>query len=167
MHSQNMIKEADIWDLLSDVPDPEIPVLSVLDLGIVRSVRVDGERVYVAITPTYSGCPATETIAADIQAALVDAGIDHPEISTQLSPAWTTDWISNEGREKLLAYGIVPPVQPSADATALFGRQPVIPCPRCKSENTTLVSQFGSTPCKALYKCMDCLEPFDYFKCLK
>ena len=162
-----MISEKDIWNALQKVPDPEIPVLSVLDLGIVRDVAVDDDGVLVAITPTYSGCPATDTIAADIRKALVAMGIEEPTIETRLRPAWTTDWISKEGRAKLLAYGIVPPVEPTADPTALFSEPPPIPCPRCASENTTLVSQFGSTPCKAQYRCNHCLEPFDYFKCLK
>ncbi len=161
-----MITEQDIWQALNQVPDPEIPVLSVLDLGIVREIHVDATQTVVAITPTYSGCPATDTIAKDIVEALVKAGISNPEISIRLSPAWTTDWISTAGREKLLAYGIAPPVQPSSDASELFAKPPVIHCPRCKSASTTLVSQFGSTPCKALYRCETCREPFDYFKCI-
>lgn len=156
-----------IWQILQSVPDPEIPVLNVLDLGIVRTVAVDQRHVRVSITPTYSGCPATDTIAQDIRKTLVEAGYQDPEIEVVLSPAWTTDWISKEGREKLLAYGIVPPIESSADSSALFSRPVEIPCPRCKSVDTILVSQFGSTPCKALYKCAACLEPFDYFKCLK
>lgn len=159
--------EQEIWQTLRSVPDPEIPVLNILDLGIVRAVDVDQHNVRVSITPTYSGCPATDTIANDIRKALVEAGYQDPEIKTILSPAWTTDWISEEGREKLLAYGIVPPMESSADSSALFSQPAEIPCPRCNSVDTTLVSQFGSTPCKALYKCAACLEPFDYFKCLK
>ena len=162
-----MITEQDIWTALSHVPDPEIPVLNVLDLGIVRQVQVNEGAVMVSITPTYSGCPATDTIAADIKTALVNLGVDNPDVQTQLRPAWTTDWISTEGREKLLAYGIVPPVEPVTDTAVLFGEKPIIACPRCKSEDTMLVSQFGSTPCKAQYKCNECLEPFDYFKCLR
>ena len=162
-----MKNEQYIWRILGEVPDPEIPVLNVLDLGIVRAVNLDSDRVEVTITPTYSGCPATETIAGDIGTALTQAGFDQVEVKTQLSPAWTTDWISEEGRKKLLAYGIVPPVEPDPDASALFAKPPVIACPRCSSKDTKLVSQFGSTPCKAMYQCNECLEPFDYFKCLK
>ncbi len=162
-----MITEQDIWTALSEVPDPEIPVLNVLDLGIVRDVLVKDGAVSVSITPTYSGCPATDTIAADIKTALIKMGIHAPDVQTKLSPAWTTDWISQEGREKLLAYGIVPPVEPVADSSVLFAEKPAIGCPRCQSMDTVLVSQFGSTPCKAQYKCNQCLEPFDYFKCLR
>ena len=162
-----MISEQDIWEALRNVPDPEIPVLSVLDLGIVRAVEVEDEKVRVAVTPTYSGCPATETIAADIENALRALGCEAPLVITVLSPAWTTDWISEAGREKLLAFGIAPPVEPTADMGALFGRAAIVPCPRCASKETELVSQFGSTPCKAMYRCTACLEPFDYFKCLR
>lgn len=162
-----MISEKDIWNALSNVPDPEIPVLNVLDLGVVRSVAVEGQKVSVAVTPTYSGCPATETIAADIRSALIQLGCADPQVKTVLSPAWTTDWISEAGREKLKAFGIAPPVEPSPDAGALFGKPAQVNCPRCASDETELVSQFGSTPCKAMYKCKACLEPFDYFKCLR
>lgn len=162
-----MLTDQDIWNVLETVPDPEVPVLNVLDLGMVRDVAVQENRVEVSITPTYSGCPATDTIASDITKALEAAGCKDPHIKIVLSPAWTTDWISAEGREKLRAYGIAPPVEPTADASALFSQPQVIPCPRCASSNTTMTSQFGSTPCKALYRCNACLEPFDYFKCLK
>ena len=156
-----------VLEVLQQVPDPEIPVLSILDLGVVRDILLSEEEVTVVVTPTYSGCPATEVIAQDIKQALVDAGWTSVRIETQLSPAWTTDWISEAGRKKLLAYGIVPPVEPGPDASALFAKPPVIPCPQCQSRDTRLVSQFGSTPCKAQYQCNQCLEPFDYFKCLK
>ena len=162
-----MVTKQEILDILGTVPDPEIPVLNVLDLGIVRSVDLEGEGVRVVITPTYSGCPATQTIAEDIAKALEDAGHTQVKLETRLSPAWTTDWISDDGRKKLLDFGIVPPVESEPDASTLFKTPPVIPCPRCSSENTHLVSQFGSTPCKAMYRCNACLEPFDYFKCLK
>ncbi len=139
-----------IWAVLKDVPDPEIPAVSVLDLGIVRAV--DEEK--VVITPTYSGCPATQFIEESIRAALDAAGYQHVAIETVLSPPWTTDWISEEGREKLKAYGIAPPDLARA-AT----------CPQCGSTDTEEVSRFGSTPCKAQWRCRDCLEPFDRFKC--
>ena len=160
----------DIWAVLKGVPDPEIPVVSVLDLGIVRSV----EEGRVVITPTYSGCPATTVINLDIEAALRAKGIEKLRLERQLSPPWTTDWITPEGREKLRAYGIAPPVDGTAADGRLAGRVArlagtsnlVIACPRCGSTKTEKVSQFGSTPCKASYRCTDCLEPFDYFKCI-
>jgi ring-1,2-phenylacetyl-CoA epoxidase subunit PaaD len=143
-----------VLEWLAKVPDPEIPVLSILDLGIVRDVTVD-EGVTVTLTPTYSGCPATEAIESSVLAALKLQGVDEIEIRRVLSPPWTTDWISEEGQRKLLEYGIAPP-SPSAE----------IACPQCKSLNTELVSEFGSTACKASRRCCDCLEPFEYFKCL-
>ncbi len=145
-----------VWDWLNQVPDPEIPVISLVDLGIVRDVAWQDDRLVVTVTPTYSGCPATSMINLDIETALRGHGIEKLELKRQLSPAWTTDWISEAGREKLRDFGISPP---RAGASA-------VPCPRCGSENTSLVSQFGSTPCKANYRCDDCLEPFDYFKCI-
>ncbi len=145
-----------IWDWLDKVPDPEIPVISVVDLGIVRDVRWDGDTVEVAVTPTYSGCPATTVISLDIETALRDHGLDKIRITTRINPPWTTDWLSDTGRAKLLEYGIAPP-------TAAGGPDA---CPRCKSANVKRISQFGSTPCKAQWQCKDCLEPFDYFKCI-
>ncbi|WP_219921530.1 1,2-phenylacetyl-CoA epoxidase subunit PaaD [Rufibacter sp. XAAS-G3-1] len=160
--------EENIWQLLEEVSDPEIPVLSILDLGVLRNVRVreDG-HVQVTITPTYSGCPAMNTIAADIKLKLLALGFKDVSVNLQLSPAWTTDWLTPDGKVKLEAYGIAPPVEPNGDIHALFGRDTLVRCPLCKSENTKLISQFGSTSCKAHYQCLDCLEPFDYFKCLK
>jgi len=155
-----------IEKLLEPVSDPEIPVLSVLDMGIVREIRVEGDSVKVKITPTYSGCPAMDTIAADIRQALEEAGYQ-VEVELVLSPAWTTDWLSESGRKKLEKYGIAPPLDETADKQALMGRAKVVSCTQCGSKNTELVSSFGSTPCKALFRCLDCLEPFDYFKCLK
>lgn len=159
--------EKKIWQLLADVPDPEIPVLSVLDLGIVRAVDFDekSQKTVVTITPTYSGCPAMSAIEINIRAALEGAGFLKSEVKSQLAPAWTTDWLSASGRSKLLAYGIAPPVGSSADKRALFEAERHVGCPLCGSENTELVSQFGSTSCKALWRCRDCREPFDYFKC--
>lgn len=153
-----------VREVLDRVMDPEIPVISVVDLGIVREVRETGEGVEVVITPTYSGCPATRQIEQDILAALADAGIE-AKLSTVLSPAWTTDWISQAGREKLASYGIAPPVG-RAGKRAMFGSEPQVECPRCGSPETAMISEFGSTPCKALWRCTHCREPFDFFKCI-
>jgi len=147
---------AQIWDWLDQVPDPEIPVISVVDLGIVRGVKWDGDTLEIAVTPTYSGCPATSIISLDIETALIDRGIAKTRIKTQLSPPWTTDWLSDKGKAKLEDYGIAPPRPAGGPAR----------CPRCKSQNVSRISQFGSTPCKAQWRCTDCLEPFDYFKCI-
>jgi len=158
-----------IWGLLGQIMDPEIPVVSVVDLGIVRDVRHDADGIEVVITPTYSGCPATRQIEQDIRAALAQAGID-ARLSIVLSPAWTTDWISEAGRGKLNAYGIAPPAKGSnggkAGKRALFGAAPIVACPQCGSPHTEMISEFGSTPCKALWRCIACREPFDYFKCI-
>ncbi|PSO17928.1 1,2-phenylacetyl-CoA epoxidase subunit PaaD [Bradyrhizobium sp. MOS003] len=151
------------WDAAASVVDPEIPVLTIADLGVLREVAVDGDHVEVAITPTYSGCPAMNMIALEIEVALERAGFRGSKVRTVLSPAWTTDWMSDEGRQKLRAYGIAPP-QASSSRRALFGEQ-VVACPQCGSENTELLSEFGSTSCKALWRCKSCREPFDYFKC--
>jgi ring-1,2-phenylacetyl-CoA epoxidase subunit PaaD len=151
------------WDAAASVVDPEIPVLTIADLGVLRDVVLDGEHVEVAITPTYSGCPAMNMIALEIELALERAGFRQAKVRTVLSPAWTTDWMSEEGRQKLRAYGIAPP-QASTSRRALFGAQTVT-CPQCGSEDTELLSDFGSTSCKALWRCKSCREPFDYFKC--
>jgi len=151
------------WDVASTVVDPEIPVLTIADLGVLRDVRVSDGHVEVAITPTYSGCPAMNMIALEIELALEREGFSKPKILTVLSPAWTTDWMSENGRRKLKEYGIAPP-QPSSSRRALFGVQEV-PCPQCGSKETELLSEFGSTSCKALWRCKSCREPFDYFKC--
>lgn len=159
---------------LEQVPDPEIPVISLTDLGIIRDVEWQDDTLVVTVTPTYSGCPATSVINLDIAAALRAKGIEKLRLERQLSPPWTTDWITAEGREKLRAYGIAPPVDGTAADGRLAGRVArlagtsnlVIACPRCGSTKTEKVSQFGSTPCKASYRCTDCLEPFDYFKCI-
>ena len=159
---------------LAQVPDPEIPVISLTDLGIIRGVEWQDDTLVVTVTPTYSGCPATSVINLDIEAALRAKGIQKLRLERQLSPPWTTDWITPEGREKLRAYGIAPPVDGTAADGRLAGRiarlagtsNLVIACPRCGSTKTEKVSQFGSTPCKASYRCTDCLEPFDYFKCI-
>ncbi len=159
---------------LAQVPDPEIPVISLTDLGIIRGVQWQDDTLVVTVTPTYSGCPATSVINMDIEAALRTKGVQKVRLERQLSPPWTTDWITAEGREKLRAYGIAPPVDGTAADGRLAGRiarlagtsNLVIACPRCGSTKTEKVSQFGSTPCKASYRCADCLEPFDYFKCI-
>jgi ring-1,2-phenylacetyl-CoA epoxidase subunit PaaD len=156
-----------IWQLLEEVCDPEVPVLSVIDLGVVRKVEIEDEKVIITLTPTYSGCPAMNTISFDIRLKMAEMGYKNVEIKQILSPAWTTDWLSENGKRKLEAYGIAAPVEPSQNSISLFGRDPIVACPQCKSKNTEMVSLFGSTACKALYKCKDCLEPFDYFKCLK
>jgi len=155
-----------VWDWLGQVPDPEIPVISLVDLGIVRDVAWHGDLLVVTVTPTYSGCPATSVIAFEIEAALRRRGVAKLKLRRQLSPAWTTAWISARGREALRAYGIAPPVEGTAACGAGAPVEPVVACPRCGSEGTALVSRFGSTPCKSAYRCEDCLEPFDYFKCL-
>jgi ring-1,2-phenylacetyl-CoA epoxidase subunit PaaD len=154
-----------IWKYLKDVKDPEVPVLTVVDLGIIRSVELNGTDCLVTITPTYTGCPAMKVIETDIIARLAEEGIT-TEVKTTLSPAWTTDWITEDGRNKLEEYGIAPP-QDEVDKSVLFAEPTVVPCPLCKSKNTRLISQFGSTACKAHYQCNDCKEPFDYFKCLR
>ena len=157
------ITEQEIWKLLEQVHDPEIPVLSVIDLGIIRDVKLNNEEIEVFITPTYSGCPAMDVISMNIKMALLKEGLNKIKITQQLSPAWTTDWMTNEGKEKLKSYGIAPPAAKTFDKNYLENL--VIECPLCYSTNTRLISQFGSTSCKALYQCNDCLEPFDYFKC--
>jgi ring-1,2-phenylacetyl-CoA epoxidase subunit PaaD len=154
-----------IWQVLQTVMDPEIPVISVVELGIVREVRQGSRGLEVVLTPTYTGCPATRQIEHDIRAALDEAGFKDVELKVVLSPAWTTDWISDEGRRKLKQFGIAPP-QGKAGKRALFGAPPQVACPHCGSVRTELISEFGSTPCKALMRCQDCREPFDYFKCL-
>lgn len=152
--------------ILNEVPDPEIPVLTVLDLGVIREAFLEDDKVIIKLTPTYSGCPAMDVIADDLKTAFKNHGME-TEIELVLSPAWTTDMMSEEGKEKMEAYGIAPPLEESADKAALLGNAKVVRCTNCRSTNTRLVSQFGSTACKALFQCDDCQEPFDYFKCLK
>lgn len=155
-----------IKEILSEVTDPEIPVLTIEDLGVLRNVEWNGDQLIVTITPTYSGCPAMGMIEQEIYSALKTHGYENVLVKSSLSPAWTTDWISEDGRHKLEEYGIAPPLHASADKKVLLGKNSHVRCPRCKSENTEMKSQFGSTACKALYVCKDCKEPFDYFKCL-
>lgn len=145
-----------VWEWLGEIPDPEIPVITLVDLGIIRGAEWQDDTLVVTVTPTYSGCPATSIINLDIETALRGHGIEKLELKRQLSPAWTTDWMSEEGRRKLEDYGIAPP-QPAGGPQR---------CPQCKSSNLEKLSQFGSTPCKAQWRCRDCLEPFEYFKCI-
>ncbi|GLK63279.1 1,2-phenylacetyl-CoA epoxidase subunit PaaD [Paracoccus kondratievae] len=173
MAAQTQPGVEEVWGWLSEVPDPEIPVISLTDLGIIRGVEWQGDTLVVRVTPTYSGCPATSVINLDIETALRRHGIEKLRLERQLTPPWTTDWIGPEGREKLRAYGIAPPVDGTAADGVLAGRiarmtgtNLKIACPRCGSTHTERISQFGSTPCKASYRCKDCLEPFDYFKCI-
>jgi len=159
--------EDQVWAWLDAVPDPEIPVISLVDLGIIRDVAWrEDDTLEVTVTPTYSGCPATSVINFDIVAALKAHGVEKIELKRRLSPAWTTDWISEAGREKLRGYGIAPPIAGTAACGVGALAKPEIACPRCGSTHTRLVSQFGSTPCKAASVCEECLEPFDYFKCI-
>ena len=151
-------------DVARAVPDPELPVLTLADLGVLRDVSETDGRVTVTITPTYSGCPAMDEIRSDLRTRLQAAGYRDVEVRTVLSPAWTTDWITEEGKAKLERFGIAPP-NGKAGRRALFGQERVT-CPQCGSQETSRISEFGSTPCKALYRCTACAEPFDYFKCI-
>lgn len=155
-----------ILSLLEQVADPELPVLSITDLGIVRDVISSGDTAEVIITPTYSGCPAMDVISMQIKMVLLEHGFKQVKVTSVLSPAWTTEWMNEAGKQKLKAYGIAPPnpMQSVCD-TKLFAEAEAVQCPHCQSYNTVMISRFGSTACKALYKCNQCLEPFDYFKC--
>ncbi|GIV44282.1 MAG: phenylacetic acid degradation protein PaaD [Bacteroidia bacterium] len=155
-----------IIQLLREIPDPEIPVIDIWELGILRDVNITDSKVEVVITPTYSGCPAMKQIEDDIVSKLQQNGIKEVGVKMIYNPPWTTDWITDEAKEKLRKYGIAPPEKTTVDKGALMGKIKVLACPRCGSKNTHMISQFGSTACKALYQCMDCMEPFDYFKCI-
>ncbi|MDG1252920.1 MAG: phenylacetate-CoA oxygenase subunit PaaJ [Schleiferiaceae bacterium] len=158
-----MVNKEFLEKALESVMDPEVPVLSVMDLGLVRSIRIEEEAIHVEVAPTYTGCPAMDVIHLRIKEALCPFGVTviHPVIH----PPWTTDWMTEAGKKKLEAYGIAPPVGKASDKRTLWAPSPTVRCPRCKSELTSLVSLFGSTACKSLYQCQDCNEPFDYFKC--
>lgn len=169
---------AQLWGWLGEVPDPEIPVISIVELGIVRAIAWDDSdppRAIITLTPTYSGCPAVEVIARQVSEKLIACGVLAFELRTQLSPAWTTDWLMESAKESLRRYGIAPPMGSAgrgggglaAGLVVLGQRKPEQPpaCPRCGSTSTEIISQFGSTPCKSLHRCLDCREPFDYFKC--
>lgn len=158
-----MVSEEQIYSYLKNVCDPEVPVLTILDLGIVRDIEINKDSIHIKITPTYSGCPAMNTIASNIKFELLAQGFQNITVEETLSPPWTTDWMTEDGKRKLKEFGIAPPqykLKENPDE-----EDAIVPCPKCESKNTELVSQFGSTSCKALYKCKDCLEPFDYFKC--
>jgi|TARA_B100001540_G_C15353855_1_gene438131 ring-1,2-phenylacetyl-CoA epoxidase subunit PaaD len=148
-----MVETQNIWKILETIPDPEIPVISVVELGVVRDIEMINKQLTITVTPTYSGCPAIQQMQDDISLKLTENGYEDFKIITKLSPAWTTEWMSDKTKNKLKNYGIAPP-------------EKIIECPQCNSKQIELISNFGSTACKALYKCNDCLEPFDYFKCL-
>ncbi|MBS4043602.1 MAG: phenylacetate-CoA oxygenase subunit PaaJ [Chitinophagaceae bacterium] len=154
------INKETIWQILETVCDPEVPVLTITDLGIVRDVEIIEDAIRISITPTYTGCPAMDMIAMNIRLALIENGYQNIIIKNVISPAWTTDWMTESGKQKLLEYGIAPPKGNAGDIA-----KDGVECPQCKSKSTLLISEFGSTACKALYKCEDCKEPFDYFKC--
>lgn len=161
-----MSDKSKIWKLLEAVPDPEIPVLSVVDLGVVRAIDIIKNKTLITITPTYSGCPAMNQFEDDIIVHLTKHGYHNVEIKISYNPPWTTDWLTKEAKQKLEKYGIAPPQEKTTDKSFLLGKKPTVKCPQCKSTNTKLISLFGSTACKSLYQCNDCKEPFDYFKCL-
>lgn len=162
--SKEVTAEA-IWQLLEEVKDPEVPVLSIIDLGIVRDVKVADGQINITITPTYSGCPAMDVISMDIRLKLIEKGFRNVSIKQQLSPAWTTDWMSEEGKTKLKAFGIAPPNPKQQFCTTDMFQEEAVQCPRCDSYHTALISQFSSTACKSMYRCLDCKEAFDHFKC--
>lgn len=156
-----------IFSILSEIPDPEIPVISIVELGVVRDAKdLGNDELEVSITPTYSGCPAMKQMEDDVVSKLKEKGFKKVNVKMVYSPAWTTDWLSEDAKLKLQNYGIAPPEEVTSDKSFLTGKHKAVTCPRCKAKNTLLVSQFGSTACKALYKCNECLETFDYFKCI-
>jgi ring-1,2-phenylacetyl-CoA epoxidase subunit PaaD len=160
------VNNQSIWSLLEDIKDPEIPVLSIVDLGIVRDVAVNDEQVTITITPTYTGCPAMDMIAASIKMELMAKGFRDVKVESIISPAWTTDWMTEKGKQQLKEYGIAPPnPRQQVCNDKLFAPDEAVQCPHCDSWHTRRISEFGSTACKALYQCIDCQEPFDYFKC--
>lgn len=166
MTTTNVHIDPKLAAILASVSDPEIPVLSIMDMGVVRKAKMAGNQVEVTITPTYSGCPAMDVMGDDIKKAFRDQGLE-AKVKLVLSPAWTTDWITPRGRKALEDYGIAAPLDAEADHDALLGHKKIVKCPQCGSQNTKMISQFGSTACKAFFQCQDCQEPFDYFKCLK
>lgn len=166
VEEKNITSEA-VWKILETVSDPEVPVLSIIDLGIIRKIEIDANnKITLVITPTYTGCPAMDVISMNIKMTLLENGFTNFEIKTILSPPWTTAWMSEAGKQKLKVYGIAPPnIQQQVCTPGLFQEEEAVECPHCNSYNTQLISRFGSTACKALYKCINCQEPFDYFKC--
>ena len=159
------IEEEKLWHLLQEVKDPEVPVLSILDLGIVRGLSYQDGKVSIIITPTYSGCPAMDVISIDIRLKLIEKGYRNITIQQRLSPAWTTDWMTEEGKQKLKAFGIAPPNPKQQFCSSEMFREEAVQCPHCGAYHTELISQFSSTACKAMYRCLECKEAFDYFKC--
>lgn len=159
------VYEKQIWKILKEVKDPEVPVLSIIDLGIVRGVKISEDKIEIKITPTYSGCPAMDVISMDIRLKLIEKGFRNISVQQQLSPAWTTDWMSEEGKQKLKVFGIAPPNPKQQFCSTEMFQQEAVQCPRCNSYHTEVISQFSSTACKAMYRCLDCKEAFDYFKC--
>ena len=158
-------QEQIIREILSEVKDPEVPVLSIIDLGMVRAIEMDADNILISITPTYSGCPAMDVISMDIRLKLIEHGYTNIYLQQQLSPAWTTDWMTEEGKQKLKEFGIAPPnAKQQFCLTEMFSEE-AVQCPRCNSFHTEIISQFASTACKAMYRCLDCKEAFDYFKC--
>lgn len=162
---EKRVQEEKVWHILEDVKDPEVPVLSILDLGIVRGVLLENGKIKITITPTYSGCPAMDVISMDIRLKLIEKGYRNVSVQQQLSPAWTTDWMTEEGKQKLKAFGIAPPNPKQQFCNSEMFREEAVQCPHCNSYHTELISQFSSTACKAMYRCLDCKEAFDYFKC--
>ena len=162
----SMFKIEEIEQKISSIPDPEIPVITIKELGVLRSISVEKGKLTIKITPTYSGCPAMDRFQADIEGVIKELNIENYQIQMQYNPPWTTDWMSKEAKEKLRAFGIAPPEHKTSDKNAILGAPSKVICPKCSSSETELVSPFGSTACKALYKCNSCLEPFDYFKCI-
>jgi ring-1,2-phenylacetyl-CoA epoxidase subunit PaaD len=161
-----MYKKEEILSFLSEIPDPEIPVITIVELGVIREIITSGKKIEVKITPTYSGCPAMKQMEDDVRKKLTEKGFEEIKITTVYNPPWSTDWLSEEAKLKLQRYGIAPPEESTTDKSFLTGKHKAVTCPRCKSKNTVMISQFGSTACKALYQCKDCLEAFDYFKCI-
>jgi len=166
VNASTIEEEKKIWEILETVTDPEVPVLTIIDLGIVRDVKIQGNEIAITITPTYSGCPAMDMITINIRLALLEKNYKNIKVISVLTPAWTTDWMSEEGKRKLKEYGIAPPTpKQQLCSPGLFQKEEAIQCPLCNSYHTHRISEFGSTACKALYQCDDCKEPFDYFKC--
>lgn len=161
-----MINEKDIYRLLDTIPDPEIPVISIVELGVIREIIIDDKSIKITITPTYSGCPAMKQMEDDVRKKITEAGFDKISIITSYNPPWTTDWMNEEVKLKLQNYGIAPPEEKTFDKSFITNHPKLVTCPRCKSKNTKMISQFGSTACKALHQCKTCLEAFDYFKCI-
>jgi ring-1,2-phenylacetyl-CoA epoxidase subunit PaaD len=161
-----MYTREEILSFLSEIPDPEIPVISIVELGVIREVNPSGKKIEVTITPTYSGCPAMKQMEDDVRKKLAEKGFEEIKITTIYNPPWSTDWLNEEARLKLQKYGIAPPEESTTDKSFLTGKHKAVTCPRCKSKDTVMISQFGSTACKALYQCKSCLEAFDYFKCI-